>query len=76
MPSASTFTNLYQTGQNIHRTGIMHRLKDGTEGTITLVGAWQVTYKFIKCIPISDIVTLHNDINNNPQFTFFVTVYQ
>ena len=42
MPSASTFANLYQTGQNVKKTGIMNRLQDGTEGTITLVGAWEV----------------------------------
>ena len=37
----ATFANLYQTGQNVQKAGIMHRLKDGTEGTLSLVGYWE-----------------------------------
>ena len=42
MPNAATFASLYQTGQNVQKAGIMHRLKDGTEGTLSLVGYWEV----------------------------------
>ena len=42
LPSSSTFANLYQVGQNVQKHGIMHRLKEGTEGTLVLVGAWEV----------------------------------
>ena len=41
-PTAATFANLYQAGQNVQKHGIMHRLKDDTEGTLVLVGTWEV----------------------------------
>ena len=43
MPSADTFTSLYHIGQNVQKVGIMHRLKDETEGCISLVGYWKVS---------------------------------
>ena len=49
---ASTFANLYSAGQIAQKsTGIMNRLKEGTEGTITLVGYWEVisTQEFCIC---------------------------
>lgn len=39
----NAFANLYQVGQNVQKVGIMHRLKEGTEGTLVLVGAWEVS---------------------------------
>ena len=42
LPSAATFASLYQAGQTATKSGIMHRLKDDTEGTIVLVGKWEV----------------------------------
>ncbi len=60
LPSASTFTSLYQTGQNIQKHGIMNRLKDGTEGTISLVGDWEVAYDFNICV--HDIGESKNDL--------------
>ena len=44
MPSADTFTSLYHIGQNVQKVGIMHRLKDETEGCISLVGYWKVSF--------------------------------
>ena len=42
LPTAATFANLYQVGQKVDKSGIMHMLKEGTEGTLALVGTWMV----------------------------------
>ena len=44
----AAFINMYQVGMNVQNTGIMHRLKEGTEGTITMVGTWEVILPIIQ----------------------------
>ena len=63
LPTAATFTSLYQAGQTVQRHGIMHRLKDGTEGTIVLVGTWEVL-KYSSCYHV--YILLLNFITENP----------
>ena len=54
LPSAAAFASLYQAGaQTGHKHGILHRLKPDTEGTITLVGYWEVYYNSTSLCTIS-----------------------